>query len=311
MQNNYMPEGEYILNEANARYCRDEKMLLRARSEKRILEANVVLCDKWMNLTVNLGNGIIGIIPKDQAVYQPDGTPVKDIAILTRVGKPVCFHVCDVVLENGRKTAYLSRASAQKECYTNYLSTLNCGDIIPCKITHTEQFGAFADVGCGLIALLPVDCISVSRINHPNERFSVGMSVKCAVRSIDKSNKRIFITTKELFGTWEENCSFFASGQTVRGVIRSVEPYGVFIELAPNLAGLAEYSDDVTVGTSAAVYIKSINPEKMKIKLVIVSCGKDVCQPSTPKYFIPDTVKHIRKWRYSPENSCKCIETVF
>ena len=75
--------------------------------------------------------------------------------------------------------------------------------------------------------------------------------------------------------------------------------------------GLAEYSDDVTVGTSAAVYIKSINPEKMKIKLVIVSCGKDVCQPSTPKYFIPDTLKHIRKWRYSPENSCKCIETVF
>lgn len=311
MQNIYMPEGEYILCESNEKYCRDEKMLYRAKTDGRILEGNAVVCDKDMNLTVTLPGGMRGIIPREEAVYQPDGAPVKDIAILTRVGKSVCFHVTDVVTENGEKTAYLSRASAQRECYGEYLSHLDCGDIIQSKITHTEQFGAFADVGCGLVALLPVDCISVSRINHPNERFYAGMSIRCAVKTVDKANKRIFITTKELLGTWEENCAQFSSGQTVKGVIRSIEPYGVFIELAPNLAGLAEYSDSVGVGESAAVYIKSMNSEKMKIKLVIVSYTKEQSPPSPLKYFIPEGVKHIDHWKYSPDNSSKCVETIF
>ena len=59
-------------------------------------------------------------------------------------------------------------------------------------------------------------------------------------------------------------------GQTVAGVVRSVEDYGIFVELAPNLAGLAELKDGVVAGQTAAVYIKNIIPERMKIKLVII-----------------------------------------
>ena len=54
----------------------------------------------------------------------------------------------------------------------------------------------------------------------------------------------------------------FSDGETVSGIIRSVESYGVFVELAPNLAGLAEYRNDVYPGQTAAVYIKSIIPEQ-------------------------------------------------
>lgn len=52
--------------------------------------------------------------------------------------------------------------------------------------------------------------------------------------------------------------------------MRSVEHYGVFVELAPNLAGLAEPKDGVKVGQQASVYIKNLIPEKMKIKLIII-----------------------------------------
>ena len=41
------------------------------------------------------------------------------------------------------------------------------------------------------------------------------------------------------------------------------EVNGIFIELAPNLAGLAEWKEGVVTGTRAAVYIKSILPDKM------------------------------------------------
>ena len=94
---------------------------------------------------------------------------------------------------------------------------MNCrktGDIIDAKVTHLESFGAFCDIGCGNIALLPIDAISVSRISHPKDRFTVGDSIKVIIKSIAEDGK-ITLSHKELLGTWEENAAMFAPGQTV------------------------------------------------------------------------------------------------
>ena len=112
-----------------------------------------------------------------------------------------------------------------------------------------------------------------------------------------------------MLGTWEENAKAFHSGETVTGIVRSVEPYGVFVELSPNLAGLAEYAEGVEVGQSASVFIKSINPEKMKIKLIIVGTDSFACENRNYKYFIDSG--HIDFWRYSPCKCTKLVETVF
>ena len=197
------------------------------------------------------------------------------------------------------------------ECIHNYISTLIPGDIIPTKITHLESFGAFVDIGCGVTSLLSIDSISVSRIAHPSVRLAVGDMIHTVVKSID-SKGRIYVSERELLGSWNENASLFNEGQTVKGVIRSVESYGVFIELRPNLAGLAEYRDDVRPGQSAAVYIKSIIPEKMKIKLIIIDSHDEEEYPEQLEYFIDtDIVRHIDSWQYSPPNCKKVIETVF
>jgi small subunit ribosomal protein S1 len=122
----------------------------------------------------------------------------------------------------------------------------------------------------------------------------------------------MFVSTRELLGTWEENASRFSAGQTVSGIIRSVESYGVFVELRPNLAGLAEYRDDVKVGQTAAVYIKSIVPDKMKIKLIIIDAHDTERFASPLEYFIdPKETMHIDSWVYSPKNSKRIIESVF
>ena len=98
----------------------------------------------------------------------------------------------------------------------------------------------------------------------------------------------------------------------MRGIIRSVESYGVFVELTPNLAGLAEYRDDVFPGQTAAVYIKSIIPEKMKIKLIIIDAQEVSDEPASPRYFITtENESHIDHWIYSPSTSKKVIETIF
>ena len=205
--------------------------------------------------------------------------------------------------------AHLSRREAQRECAMNYIADLIPGDIIQIQITHLESFGAFADIGCGISSLLPVDSLSVSRISHPRDRLFCGGYAYAVVKTVDPDTGRLYLSQKELLGTWEENVARFAQGETVTGIVRSVESYGVFIELSPNLAGLAEPRQELQVGQCVSVYIKSILPEKMKIKLIVIDIATPQRTPAPPHYFIK--AGHIDRWVYSPADSRKLVESVF
>lgn len=309
--NNYAPEGTLISTFENRELTASYKGLERALEKQIILEAPAFMCDHNFNLHVSLGGGIKGIMPRDEVQYSPK-EETKDIAILTRVGKSVCFKVIGFEKDSlGETVAVLSRRCAQRECTTSFIETLSPGDVIPARITHLESFGAFVDIGCGIISLLSIDTISVSRISHPSARLAVGDSIYTVVKHIDEQG-RIYVSERELLGSWEENAAIFNEGQTVKGIIRSVENYGVFVELKPNLAGLAEYRDDVRPGQTAAVYIKSIIPEKMKIKLIIIDAHDAPTEREPLEYFIDtDAVTHIDSWTYSPPSSKKIIETIF
>ena len=308
----FMPEGSLIASEENYSYLKNYERLEKAMKDKVNLEATAVLCDHKLNLHIDLGNRIKGIIPRNEILYPCFGKEPRDIAILTRVGKTVVFKVLELIKsKNGEITAILSRKAAQKECVEEYISTLVRGDIIPARVTHIESFGAFVDIGCGIISLLSIDSISVSRISHPKDRLQVGEKFYTVVKEIDEDG-RIFVSERELLGTWEENARLFNEGETVCGIIRSIESYGIFVELKPNLAGLAEYRDDLSVGQSVTVYIKSIIPEKMKIKLIIIDPYSEGNFDAPLQYFI-DTKKvtHLDSWTYSPNQCKKCIGTVF
>lgn len=311
MSNKYLPEGSLIATSENKEYISSISGLERARSEGKILEGIVTKCDS-QTLCLHLDlYGIEGIIEKEECLLADQ---IKDIAIITRVGKAVAFKVMQIEKgKNGKYRAILSRKEAQRQCMESYLMDLQRGDIIPARITHFEDFGAFLDIGCGICSLMSVDSVSVSRISSPRERFYEREELKVIVKSIDYETGRIYVSTKELFGTWEENVSEYAQGQTVFGIIRSIETYGIFVELTPNLAGLAELKEGVCVGQSCAAYIKSIIPEKMKIKLVIIDTYDNLPPPDTNKYYKVDTEKttHINNWRYSPKNCTKIVETIF
>ena len=310
MSNKYLPEGSLILTPENREYISSYAGLERARIEGKILEGIVTKCDSGlMRLYVDL-YGITGVIEREECLLENE---IKDIAIITRVGKAVSFKVMQLTRQNGEVRAILSRRAAQRECMERYLMDLTPGDIIPAKITHFENFGAFLDIGCGIASLLSIDSVSISRISSPKERFLEREELNVIVKSIDYETGRIYVSTKELFGTWEENASQYEAGQTVFGIIRSVENYGIFVELAPNLAGLAELRENVSVGQSCAVYIKSIIPEKMKIKLVIIDTYDTLPPLDTKKHYKIDTsqISHIPYWKYSPEPCNKIVETVF
>jgi len=308
----YLPEGLKLETPENTEYISSIFGLEKAKNEGIILEGMAVLCDSELSLHVELGNGIRGIIPKEEVLWECNGSGVKDIAVITRVGKAICFKVKEIKYDSPSPYCILSRREAQRECYNCYLSHLSAGDIIPSKITHLEHFGAFVDIGCGIISLLSIDCISISRISHPSDRFTVGQHIKTIIKSIDPETGRIYVTHKELLGTWVENASLFSVGQTVAGIVRSIEDYGIFVELTPNLAGLAEYREGITIGQTAAVYIKNIIPERMKIKLVLIDSYKGE-KKADVNSTVPTSIDtdHIDSWKYSPDCCTKQIETFF
>lgn len=298
----YRSEG--IQNSGDEMYLSSLRGLKTAARLGKILQARCIMCDAEHNLYVDLGERR-GIIPREEAALGVREGTVRDVAIITRVNKMVSFKV----LEAEEDRVVLSRAAAQAECRRALFDDLRPGEILPARVTHLEPFGAFADIGCGIISMISIDNISVSRIRHPADRFTVGMEILAVVRDVDRENYRITLSHKELLGSWEQNAALFEAGQTVSGIVRSVENYGIFVELAPNLAGLAEYAEGIRPGTLAGVYIKSILPDKMKIKLAIVDTGETAPPPTRPTYFI--TEGHIDGWRYSPETCPRRIETVF
>ncbi|MCL2509266.1 MAG: S1 RNA-binding domain-containing protein [Oscillospiraceae bacterium] len=304
----YMPEGQLINRLSNRGAMLSQSTLNEAYLGGSVLEARVILCDSAHNLHVDLGC-MRGIIPREEGALGIDEGSVRDIALISRVNKPVMFRVAGFEIDDkGRTRAVLSRKSVQRDCVRDYIRRLTPGDVIPARVSHLESFGVFADVGAGISALLPIDSISVSRIPHPNVRMTAGQEIRAVVRGVDELD-RVTLSHKELLGTWEQNAADFEAGQTVPGIVRSVEEYGVFVELAPNLAGLAESVPGIAPGQSASVYIKSILPERMKIKLIVVDSFSETLPPPPVRYFTD--CDHIDRWVYSPDCCGKIIESVF
>lgn len=276
-----------------------------ALREQTVLESRAFLCDTHHALHFTFSD-CEGVMPFTECALGAQEGGVREVAALTRVGRPTCFVVTEV--DRDARRAVLSRRIAQERCKTQYLDALRPGDILPCRVTHLESFGAFCDVGCGVSALLPIDCMSISRIAAPSDRLFEGQRLHCIVKARDEK-ERIVLTLKELLGTWSENAARFHAGETVLGVVRSVESYGVFIELAPNLTGLAEAAPQFKRGQAVSVYIKSITPEKMKVKLAVlhrVEAGEILFSVAPTQ-----THGHIERWTYSTPECAKIIETVF
>lgn len=303
----FYPEGWLIDTIGNRLSMQNPATLAQASHDEKILEARALVCDGEHNLVVDLGcmKGIIS--REDGAIGIKEGL-VRDIAVISRVNRPVCFIITGFKKDlNGHTYATLSRKNAQIKCMNQYIRNRKIGDVINARVTHLEPFGAFVDIGCGIVSLLPIDTISISRIEHPRERFSVGMDIRAVIKSIE--DDRISLTHKELLGTWEENIESFSIGETVAGIVRSIEEYGAFIELAPNLAGLAEPKEEIRPGQQASVYIKNIIPSRMKIKLIIIDTFDYDYKPTPPNYFFDGD--HMDRFIYSPKSSDRVIETVF
>ena len=110
----FSPEGRLIHTEQNKALCRSPAGLWEALRTGAILEARAFLCTQPHDLLVDFGF-CQGIIPRQEVALGVADGSVRDIALLSLVGKPVCFVVQSIQQQpDGSITPVLSRRAAQQ-----------------------------------------------------------------------------------------------------------------------------------------------------------------------------------------------------
>ena len=146
------------------------------------------------------------------------------------------------------------------------------GMVVKGKVKQIKPYGAFIEIGGGIVGLAHIEDLSVARIKSPYERLKIGQKVDVMIKSINRDSGKIILSRKETLGTWEENAKNITEGTKAKGIVRETEKNknGIFIELAPNLVGMAEYQEGLQYGQDIQVFIKRIDNIKKKVKLIII-----------------------------------------
>lgn len=235
-----------------------------------ILQGIVKNCDKDYNLHVELKNGMHGIIPRQEIEainIDEKGFPKENLCI-GKVHKYVQFKLKE---KDGDKLIF-SRKDVQQEVLNSVKTDLKVGDNIKGIVKNITPYGAFIDIGGGVVGLAYIEDLSVARIKTPYERLKIGQNVNIVVKSINRETGKLNLSYKDTLGTWEENAKKFSVGMNTKGIIRETEKNknGIFIELTPNLVGMAEYKEGLKYGEKVDLYIKKIDYDKKKVKVVLL-----------------------------------------
>ena len=241
-----------------------------ALSKGTILQGLVTNCDDNNNLHVDLLKGYNAVIPYGEvdALNCDENGLVKPQICKYKLNNFVQFKVKEIKDNN----ITLSRKDVQLDAVDWIKKGFKPGMKVKGIVKNIRKFGAFVEIGGGVVGLLHIEDISVSRIKTPEERFQVGQKIDVVIKSIEEDTGKIILSYKELLGNWEDNVKDFHEKQVVEGIIKESDKYknGIFVELKPNLVGLAEYKEGYNYGEKVKVFIKKIINDRKKIKLIIL-----------------------------------------
>lgn len=176
-----------------------EKIILANDSKEPLVGKVVLWKSKAKHLDVDLGNGIHGILPIDNAsIYPsllPNGVPTASIRAI--FGKPCIVSVESVDTTGTDPIIILSRKELMLDAF-NIISNL-IGEETECSITSFSSFGAFVDVGFGVSGLIPFKELSLPRIRDLSDMgLNIGDKITAKILSVD-DNFHVTLNYKDQF----------------------------------------------------------------------------------------------------------------
>lgn len=241
------------------------------KDNQQVLDMYIEEIDENLNMIGKIGKNVKAIIPRGEAssVVGEDGL-VEEKFIVNKVGKvlPVCIK--EIVQNNDGIELIMSKRLLELKVRKWMYMHLKPGVKLRGIVVGLKDYAAFVDVGGGVTGILKLHDMSDSRLTNASDMFKLGQRINVVVKKYDRDTGRIELTYKELLGTFEENVKDFKEGDIVEGIVRNRIKSGVFVELKPNVIGIAEHVNGIESNQKVLVSIKKINLEKKKIKLVII-----------------------------------------
>jgi small subunit ribosomal protein S1 len=119
------------------------------------------------------------------------------------------------------------------------------GTVVKGKVVSLKDYGAFIELEQGIEGLVHVSEMSwTRRVKHPSKMVAVGDVVEAVVLDIDPSQNRISLGMKQLEpNPYESLVQKYPPGTVVRGKVRNIADFGIFVEIEEGIDGLVHISD--------------------------------------------------------------------
>jgi small subunit ribosomal protein S1 len=179
------------------------------------------------------------------------------------------------------------------------------GSHIKGRISSITDYGLFVEVEKGVEGLVHISEVSwTERISNLSKYFTVGSMVEAYVVALDKDNRRMSLSVKQLSeDPWKTVAEKFKISDKIQGKITNITDFGLFVQLIEGVDGLVHISDiswTDHVGHPGDRYKKadmveaiilSLDPENRKISLGIKQLDKDPWTTVASEYKIGDVVE--------------------
>ena len=262
--------GEVIVSVSRAQKIRGWYILEKAYEKNQNVKGKIISKCKGGVIVEHLDTKSLMFCPGSQI----DSKPLKSFDHLFGVEQD--FKI--IKLDKFRGNACVSRreviSSFKKEDKKLILEKYSVGQIIKNAIVKGySSFGCFFEVNNEIDVLVHLQEISYSRINHPDEVFTIGERHDLKVIGIDNEKMQISCSIKALTKDPFENISNYEIGKSYKAKVIKVVDYGAFCELQPGLTCLL-HSSEISWNKKNVVPTKFFNIND-EIDCVITDINKD------------------------------------
>ena len=213
---------------------------------------------------------------------------------LFTVGQKITTKVINFDKETGRVS--LGMKQLENDPWEN-IEKFEVGKIYKGKVTNLTDYGAFIDLDDGIEGLVHVSEISWTKKNvHPSKVISVNQEVDVMVLEIDREKRRISLGLKQCTpNPWKDFADTHKVGDVIKGEIKNITEFGIFVSLGNDLDGMVHLSDidwdknpeeavkDYSKGMTIDTKILEIDADKERISLGIKQLKEDRVASSLDK----------------------------
>ena len=226
------------------------------------------------------------------------------------VGKTYMFHITQV--RRGGEDFVVSRRAAleweRREEAKAVRATLLEGAVMQGHVAGLARFGAFVELGAGVIGLVHVSELSHSRTTRVEDAVSVGDSVLVKILKLDDATGRISLSIRQATeDPWAKLVDRLKVGKTYPGTVKRLADFGVFVEIEPGVEGLAPASElppcktgwreRLEPGSTHDWLVLSVDPAQRRISLTPTVEGFEFSdKPLEVGVLVPGKVQRVEKF---------------